>query len=134
MTHLFLKIIGKISECFLAEDKELNFNEVLKYAEFILAIVNKMQPVYKFGILALIFYFNFAALISRGRVFANLSLAGRIKIVGNWSKSIFGPKRDFIKLLLNLAVIAYYDSENVLKKNGVNTAEYLKIQRLYNGF
>lgn len=135
MNNLFIRVIKKAVGVFTSEmdggrEEESSME---KCAGFILAVIAKTQPIYKYGILALLFYFNFAALVSRGRSFANLSLPDRVKIINKWSKSGLGLKRDFIKLLLNLAVIAYYDSENVLKKNGIDTGEYLKIQRLYNG-
>lgn len=131
---MFLNTVDKISECFFTEgDTSHRFRESAKCAEFILAVVSKMQPIYKYGILSLIFYFNVTALVYCWKNFANLSLDNRTKMVNRWAKSTFGPKRDLMKLLLNLAVIAYYDSESVLKKNGINTSEYLKIQRLYNG-
>lgn len=135
MNNLVIRVVKKAVGVFISEMDGGREEEssVKKCAGFILAVISKMQPIYKYGILTIIFYFNFVSLISRGRSFMNLSLPDRVKIINKWSKSRLGLKRDFIKLLLNLVVIAYYDSENVLKKNGINMDDYLKIQRLYNG-
>jgi hypothetical protein len=133
LNNLFIEIIGKATGVFVSamEGKEDGF-VAEECANFAAAVCQNMQPLYKVGIAGLALYLNFSQLLRYGKFFINLPLEKRTKILDKWSGSLLGPKRDFVKLFLNLSILAYYDSEDVLEKMGVDTREYLKIQRLYN--
>lgn len=101
--------------------------------EFILSVSGKMQPLLQIALLAAALYFHAEVLLRFKGMFGSLSGLEKRQAVFGWLASRFRFKRDFIRLLMNLFLLAYYDSDALLNQTGGDVAARRKIQRFYAG-
>lgn len=126
---LFRKIFDKTartaSEAFVFEFTGEKDKELIGIAfKFITDVFDRMQPIYRAGLLILAFYFNILFLLFyRG---ASIGLLKR------WQVSRLSLKRDFVNFFMTLSIVAVYDSRKILEREGLDQKTYLKLQCFYN--
>ena len=102
-------------------------------AEFILAVHQSMQPLYHFGLRVVAFVFDALVFFRCGLGFRRLVPAARMGVIDQWLKSRIGVKRDFVKFFLNLTLVSYYDSPEVLRGMGIDIKAHERIQAFHAG-
>lgn len=100
-------------------------------ANLVARVWSNMQPLYRNGLILVILYLNAHALLRYKKRFTSLSVPEISDIVKKWQTSNLTFKRDFIKFVFNLTLIAYYDSEEVTDKLNIDRATYLKTLSFY---
>lgn len=98
-------------------------------AAFLGAVHKSMQPLYRFGLVILAVAFS----VRTGRRFLEFTPEQHMQLMRKWLKSSIGVKRDFIRFFLNMTLLFYYDSGDVLQSLGVDVKSHRKIQCFYAG-
>ena len=128
------RIVNRVCEAFIFELNGSRDAAVRgRCADFVSDVMNNMQPVYRFALALLFVWFDLGAFVKSGRFFSRMPLEARNKCMAQWSKSRLSVKRDFIAFLLNLTVIAYYDSTPVLQKENIDVVAYRKMVSFFIG-
>lgn len=127
------KTIKNISRIFILQTGENSPDDYIEEIDqFILAVMDRQQRVYGLGLIALLLYFNFVQLFKGGRTFNRLSRREQERVVGRWSTSSLGFKRNFVRFFLGLTLMAFCDSPKFFQKNNYDFTGYLSIQSFYN--
>lgn len=134
MIHFFPKIVYAIVEAVIW-DINPNFDKriVKDAAAFLCAVHKNMQPLYRFGLVVLACAFSLFVFFCTGKPILRISPERRMRIMRKWLKSPIGVMRDFIRFFLNMTLLFYYDSADVLQSLGVDIKSHRKIQCFYAG-
>ena len=100
---------------------------------FILRVSGKMQPLFQLALLIAALYFHAEVLFRFRRMFGSLSHSEKRQAAFGWLSSKLRFKRDFIRLFMNLFLLAYYDSDALVGRMEGDGKAHRKIQCFYAG-
>jgi hypothetical protein len=99
-------------------------SRVLDYVERFVALQVENIPTYlRVPYLAAVVGFQWMPVLRFGQRFLDLPLESQRAYLALWSEAPLAPMRDFVRLIRNCALLAYYDHPDVCRALGAGHAD-----------